>query len=129
MFDNVHIVGFLDCKVDETCTPGTGPLTDEELPPRLPGAEIIQRSMYSGCLKLHGLKVLIVFLNGIIACLYGPVLAWENDIALFNMSWLDYHLMALQPEIAEKKAHGENILFFCFWWSDFPLPRVHYSCT
>jgi hypothetical protein len=121
LFDNVRIVGFLDCKVDKTCTPGTGLLTDEELPPRLPGAEIIQRSMYSGFLKLHGLAVLtVVFPNGIIAYLYGPVLAWENDIALLNMSWLDNHLTALQPEIAEKKAHGENILFFAFGGRIFP---------
>ncbi len=48
LFGNVWIVGFLDCKVDETCTPGTGPSNNEELTPRYPGAEIIQRSMYSG---------------------------------------------------------------------------------
>ncbi len=113
LFGNVRIVGFLDCKVDETCTPGTGPLTDEELAPRRPGAEILQRSVYSGYLKRHGLKVLtVVFPNGIIAYLYGPVSARENDIALLNMSWLNDHLMALQPEIAERRAQGENILFF-----------------
>ncbi len=113
MFENVRIVGFLDCKVDETCTPGTGPLTDEELAPRRPGAEILQRSVYSGYLKLHGLKVLtVVFPNGIISYLYGPVSAWENDIALLNMSWLNEHLIALQPEIVERRAQGDNILFF-----------------
>jgi hypothetical protein len=114
LFGNVRIVGFLDCKVDETCTPGTGPLTDEELAPRHPGAEILQQSVYSGYLKRHGLKVLtVVFPNGIIAYLYGPVSARENDIALLNMSsWLNDHLMALQPEISERRAQGENILFF-----------------
>ncbi len=81
LFNNVRIVGFLDCKVDETCTPGTGPLNDKELAPRCPGAEIIQRSMYSGYLKLHGLKVLtVVFPNGIIAYLYGPVSARETTL-------------------------------------------------
>jgi hypothetical protein len=50
-FDNVHIVSFLDCKVDETCTPGTGPFNDEQLAPRQPGAEFIQRVMNSGHLK------------------------------------------------------------------------------
>jgi hypothetical protein len=60
-------------------------LTDEELAPRRPGAEVIQRSMYSGYLKLHGLKVFtVVFTNGIIAYLYGPVSARENDIALLK---------------------------------------------
>jgi hypothetical protein len=34
LFENVRIVGFLDCKVDETYTPGTGPLTDKELASR-----------------------------------------------------------------------------------------------
>jgi hypothetical protein len=39
---------------------------------------------------MHGLKVLtIVFPNGIIAYLYGPVSAWENDISLPNLSWLN----------------------------------------
>jgi hypothetical protein len=94
---NVRIVGFLDCKVDESCTLGTGPLTDEELVPRHPGAGILQRSMYSGYLKQHGLKVLkVVFPNGIISYLYSPLLAWENDIALLNMSRLNEHLIALQ---------------------------------
>ena len=76
----------MDCKVDETCTPGTGPLTDKELAPRHPGAEILQRSVYSGYLKRHGLKVLtVVFPNGIKAYLYGPISARENDIALYVM--------------------------------------------
>ncbi len=25
MFESIHVVGFLDCKVGKTCTPGTGP--------------------------------------------------------------------------------------------------------
>ncbi len=86
LFEDVRIVGFLDCKIDETCTPGTGPLNDEELAERRPGAEIIQRALYSGYLKVHGLKVLtVVFPNGIIAYLYGPVSARENDIGLLNL--------------------------------------------
>jgi hypothetical protein len=88
-------------------------LTDVELAPRHPGAEVIQKSMYSGYLKLHRLKVLtIVFPNGIIAYLYGPVSARENDIALLNMSWWNEHLIVIQPEIAERRANGDNILFF-----------------
>jgi hypothetical protein len=113
LFDNVHIVGFLDCKIDETCTPGTGAFNDEELAPRRLAADVIQRALYSGYLKRHGLKVLtVVFPNGIIAYLYGPVSARENDIGLLNMSWLNEHLVALQPEIAVARANGEQILFF-----------------
>jgi hypothetical protein len=57
LFGCVHIIGFLDCKIDKTCTPGTGPINGEELAERRPGAEIIQRALYSGYLKCHGLKV------------------------------------------------------------------------
>ncbi len=107
---------FLDCKIDETCAPGTGPFNDEELAPRRLAADVIQRALYSGYLKRHGLKVLtVVFPNGIIAYLYGPVSARENDIALLNMSWLNEHLVALQLEIAVARANGEQILFFSLY--------------
>jgi hypothetical protein len=43
--------------------------------------------MFSGYLKLHGLKVImIVFPNGIFTDLYGPFSARENVIALLNYS-------------------------------------------
>jgi hypothetical protein len=116
LFDNVHIVGFLDCKIDKTCIPGTGPFNDEELAPRRLAAEVIQRALYSGCLKIHRLKVLtVVFPNGIIAYLYGPVSAREINIALLNMSWLNENLVMLQPEIAAARANGEQILFFSLY--------------
>jgi hypothetical protein len=34
LFDSVGIIGFLDCKIDETCMPGTGPTSNEELAER-----------------------------------------------------------------------------------------------
>jgi hypothetical protein len=45
-FDKLHIVGFLDCKINETCTSRTSPFNDEELAERHPGTEIIQRALY-----------------------------------------------------------------------------------
>jgi hypothetical protein len=91
-------------------------MNNEELAERHPGAEIIQRALYSGYLKVHGLKVLtVVFPNGIIAYLYGPVSARENDIGLLNLSWLNEHLMALQLEITVARANGENILYFSLY--------------
>ncbi len=76
LFHNVRIVGFLDGKVDETCTPGTGPFSDEELAPRQPFTEVIQGGLYLGYLKQHEIKVLtVVFLDGIVAYLHGPVSA------------------------------------------------------
>jgi hypothetical protein len=47
LFEDVRIVGFLDCKINETCMPGTSPMNDEELVERHPGADIIQRALYS----------------------------------------------------------------------------------
>jgi len=70
----------------------------------------------SGYLKIHGLKVLtVVFPNGIIAYLYGPVSARENDIGLLNLSWLNEHLVALQPEITAARANGDNLLYFSLY--------------
>ena len=60
LFQNVRIIGFLDCKIDETCWPGSGPMVDEELADRWPDADLLQRSVYSGYLRCHGLKVLKV---------------------------------------------------------------------
>jgi hypothetical protein len=83
------------------------------LAPRQLAAEVIQRALYSGYLKRHGLKVLtVVFPNGIITYLYGPVSARENDIGLLNMSWLNEHLVALQPKITSAWVNGRHILFF-----------------
>jgi len=116
LFQNVRIICFLYCKIDETCTPGTGPMNNEELAERRPDAEIIQRALYSGYLKVHGMKVLtVVFPNGIITYLYGPVSARENDISLLNLSWLNEHLVALQPEITAAWANGENLLYFSLY--------------
>jgi hypothetical protein len=116
LFEDVRIVGFLDCKIDETWTPGTGPMNPEELAERRPCAEIIQRALYSGYLKIHGLKVLtVVFSNGIIAYLYGPVSTRENGIGLLNLSWLNEHLVALQPEITAAEANGDNLLYFSLY--------------
>ena len=114
LFSNVHIVSFLHCKIDDKL--GTTPLKNEGLAERHPGAEIIQRALYSGYSKMHKLKVLtVVFPNGIIAYLYCPVSAQENNIGLLNLSWLNKHLVALQLEVAAAPANGENILFFSMY--------------
>jgi hypothetical protein len=57
----------------------------------------------------------VVFPNGIIAYLYGPVSARENDIGLLNLSWLNEHLVALQPEITAAWAEGDNLLYFSLY--------------
>ena len=53
---------------------------------------IIQRALYSRYFKYHGIKVLrVVFLNGNIAYIYGPVSAKEIDLSLLNMLLLNGH--------------------------------------
>jgi len=34
LFESVRIMSFLDCKIDETCIPGTGPVSNDELAER-----------------------------------------------------------------------------------------------
>jgi hypothetical protein len=53
-------------------------------------AEILQESVYSGCIRCHGLKIILaVFLNGMIGYVYGPISGRENDIDALNMSQLN----------------------------------------
>ncbi len=41
-FEGCWLIGFLDCKFDNTCTPGSGPMTDEELADQWEDADLIQ---------------------------------------------------------------------------------------
>ncbi len=60
LFDNFGIVGFIDCKIVETCRPGSGPAEDRPGAARHENADLIQESVYSGYAKRHGLKILNV---------------------------------------------------------------------
>jgi hypothetical protein len=73
-FNNFRIIGFLDCKICETCRPRSGPAEDQQLAPRNADAKILQESVYSGYIRCHGLKILsVVFPNGMIGYVYGPI--------------------------------------------------------
>jgi len=110
-FDNFWLIGFLDCKFDETCTPGSRPIMDEELVDQLEEADLIQEAIYSGYVKAHGIKVLTdLFPNGITGYLYGPISGRKNDIAILNMSWLNHHLLLLQEDVTAALAHGNSLL-------------------
>jgi hypothetical protein len=61
----------------------------------------------------------VSFPNGLIGYMYGPVSGRENDIGVLNLSGLNAHLMALQPEIAAAREHGKHRLYFSY-------VRVHY---
>jgi hypothetical protein len=67
MFNNFEITGFLDCKISETCHPGSGTAEDRQQAPRHDDAQHLQESVYSGYIRCHGLKFLtVVFPNGLI---------------------------------------------------------------
>ncbi len=73
-FESYCLIGFMDCKFDETCAPGSGPVTDEELADHWEDTDLIQEGVYSGYVKAHGIKVLtVLFPNGITGYLYGPI--------------------------------------------------------
>jgi hypothetical protein len=100
VFESCRLIGFLDCKFDETCAPGSRPMTDEELADHWPDADLIQEAVYSGYVKAHDIKVLtFLYPNGITGYLYGPISGRENDIAVLNMSWVDTQLLLLQEEV------------------------------
>jgi hypothetical protein len=125
LFDNFRIVGFVDCKIDPTCRPGSGPVVDCQLAPRHEGHDILQESVYSGYAKCHGLKVLtVVFPNGLIGCLYGAVSAWENNCRVLNYSGLNAELMRLQPEVSAARARGENLSYYSLY-GDAIFPVLH----
>ena len=128
VFRFFRIMGFLDCKIDETCTPGSGPVIDEPLSARHPEFPILQEAVFSGYLKRHGLKVLtVVFPNGIIGFLYGPISARENDIGLLNLSGLNQNLMALQPEVTLARLAGEHRMYYALF-GDSIFPYLECIC-
>ncbi len=113
LYDNFHIVGLVDCNINPTCCPGSGPEVDCQSAPMHEGHDILKESAYSGYAKCHGLKVLtIVFPNGHIGCIYGTISTWENDCRALNFSSLNAEMMRLQPEVAGARSCGENLLYF-----------------
>ncbi len=72
LFGNFRIIGIIDCKIVETCQPGSGPAEDRPGAPHPEDANLIQESVYSGYAKCHGLKIITAMLpNGLIGALYG----------------------------------------------------------
>jgi hypothetical protein len=72
--------------------------------------------MYSGYAKHHDLKFLTIsFPNGLIGYMCGFISGRENDISVKNISVLNAHLKALQPEIAAAGKRGEQVLYFTLY--------------
>ncbi len=115
----------MDCKISETCRPGSGPAEDRQQAPRHDNAQILQESVYSGYVRHHGLKILtVVFPNGLIVYVYGPISARENDNGALNGSELNQHMIDLQEEIMQAREQGEQILYFSFY-GDAIFPILH----
>ncbi len=112
-FQSCPLFGFLDCKFEETCVPGSRPMIEEELADCWLEAELIQEAVYSGYVKAHRIKVLtVLFPNGITRHRYGPVSGCKNDIAVLNMSLLNHQLLLLQEEVTQALAQGEDAVYF-----------------
>ena len=105
--------GFIDGSYWETCTPGTGPHGDYEGAQRHPDWYMIQRAVYSGYKRIHGLLLLTVMLPNGITFLYGPGSARRNDRGLVNMSGLDDFLGNIQnnrfPGGIEYALYGDGV--------------------
>jgi len=71
----------------------------------------------------------VVFWKEIIAYLNGPNSVQENNIGLLNMSRLNNHLVALQPDIKRQRAQGEDVLYFHTWCIFLILTRHHWEVS
>jgi hypothetical protein len=70
--DFFRIIGFVDASLRETCTPETGPDGDFEGAPRKELSDEMQRALYTGWKKQHGLKIQTVLLPNGLSFVDGP---------------------------------------------------------
>ena len=91
-----NICGLIDCSIDATRAPFSGPADDCEGAPRRPEYHAAQESIWSGWKKLHGIKVETVFFPNGLTCLFGPVSCRSNDRGTLNLSGLDTFLEMIQ---------------------------------
>mmetsp|Transcript_20638 Transcript_20638/g.31474 ORF Transcript_20638/g.31474 Transcript_20638/m.31474 type:complete len:329 (-) Transcript_20638:785-1771(-) len=90
------IFGFIDCSIDRSIRPFSGPAGDYEGAGRKPEYPAAQRAFYTGFKKLHGIKVETVFLPNGISTIFGPVSARRSDIPVLQMSNLNEFLVRIQ---------------------------------
>ena len=94
--DDFVIAMFIDGNVTETSTCETGPNGDYSGTMRKNDYDIMQKSIYSGYKKQHGLSTLTLFLPNGINYIYGPCSMRENDRWLVNRSRCNGFLMDIQ---------------------------------
>jgi len=103
-----NVFGFIDCVGISTCRPGSGPLWDGSGAPRKD--PLIQRSMYNGWKKNHGVKYQTVDLPcGLHWNVWGPESIKWNDIDTWEHSKATEKIRDCQAGMALKfKVYGDG---------------------
>ena len=101
-------IGFIDCSIFESNTPGTGPVGDWVDAPRKPRCDDIQRSVYTRFKKLHGLKVVTVLFPNGISFIFGPASARRDDNHVTYMAGIHDLLIQLNNELVGAQAGAAN---------------------
>ena len=91
-----NIFSFIDGSITETYTHGTGPNGDYIGSMRKNDDDDLQRAIYSGYKKLHGLSTLVIMLPNGIHFIYGPCSMRHTDLSMINMANLDQFLFDMQ---------------------------------
>jgi hypothetical protein len=91
------IFGFIDCSIDKTCRPHSGPDGNYVGAPRKEFQDEYQRAVYTGFKKYHGIKMETLELPNGISTVFGPTSTRIHDVGgVLQMSQLDNFLVALQ---------------------------------
>jgi hypothetical protein len=94
----------------DTNTPGTGPVDHYAGAPRRPEHEEIQRSVYNGWKRMHGIKLLSVVMANGLSVMHGPHSARENDLGSVRISGLEDYLIDIQAQQPIRyKVYGDGI--------------------
>ncbi|KAL7502369.1 hypothetical protein ACHAXN_000778 [Cyclotella atomus] len=113
------IFGFVDCSIDKSSRPFSGPDGDYVGAPRKSQYYRTQRAFYTGYKKCDGIKVEIVLLPNGICTIFGPVSARLTDVSrgpdtVLNMSGLNRFLVQIQRNRPHQyQVFGDGI--YCRW--------------
>ena len=95
--EDIRVFAWIDCKGHVACTPGSGPVNDND--DRRENAYEVQRAFYTRYGKLHGLKSQIVLLpNGMICHAWIHSVA-QNDRGMINLSGLEEYMRDILADI------------------------------
>ena len=107
-----NLFGFIDDTIDEFRVPFSGPRGDYVGASRKPAYADGQRSVYTGYIHTHGLKLEVVLLPNGISVFFGPVSARCGDRGVMGQSGLDGFLATMQMgEATIYKVLGDSIFY------------------